>query len=120
MGGHFLFGTPPPTWIPFFDQASSGPFSRQEKTTHKLIMAEESQPKKRHKTSVTHIQCDFPQESPNGDDLDPQIPIPTGEDEQKQIPLDDHDLDKDGNAFNDTDARKSLDYYLFQSLKIFT
>ena len=60
-------------------------------------MAEESQPTKRHKTSNTHIQHDFPQESPNGDDLDSQILIPTGEDEQKQIPLDDHESDKDGN-----------------------
>jgi hypothetical protein len=80
-------------------------------------MAEESQPTKRHKTSDTHTQHDFPQESPNGDDLDSQIPILTGEDEQKQIPLDDHDSDKDGNTFNDTDARKSLDDYLFYITK---
>jgi hypothetical protein len=80
-------------------------------------MAEESQPTKRYKTSDTHIQHDFPQESPNGDDLDSQIPISTGEDEQKQIPLDDHDSDKDGNTFNGTDARKSLDDYLFYITK---
>ena len=72
-------------------------------------MAEESQPTKRHKTSKTHTQHDFLQESLNGDDLDLQIPIPTGEEEQKQIPPDDHDSEKDGNTFNDTDARKSLD-----------
>ena len=72
-------------------------------------MAEESQPSKRLQTSETHTQHDIPQESPNGDDLDSQFPIPTGEDEQKQIPLDECDSDKEGSNFNDTDARKSLD-----------
>ena len=80
-------------------------------------MAEEIQPTKRHKTSNTHIEHDIPQESPIGDDLDSQILIPTGEDEQKQIPLDDHESDKDGNLFNDSDARKSLDDYLFSITK---
>jgi len=28
VSNHFLFGAPPATWIPFFEQASSGPFSR--------------------------------------------------------------------------------------------
>jgi hypothetical protein len=90
----------------------------QEKSIHKHIMSEKIQPTKRHKTSNTHIEHNIPQESPNGDDLDSQHLIPTGEDEQKQIPLDDHESDKDGNSFNDSDARKSLDDYLF-SLKIF-
>ena len=72
-------------------------------------MAVESQPTKRHKTSDTHIQYDFPQESHHGDDLDPQFLIPTREDEQKRIPLDDHESDKDENSFNDSDARNSLD-----------
>jgi hypothetical protein len=89
----------------------------KKKTTHKLTMAEESQPTKRHKTLETHTQHDFPQESPNEDDLDSQIPIPTGEDEQKQIPLDDYDSDKDGNTSHDSDARKSLDDFLFSITK---
>jgi chromosome segregation ATPase len=76
-------------------------------------MTEVSQPTKRYKTSDIHIQNDFPQKSPNGDDL----LIPTGEDEQKQIPLGDHESDKDGNSFNDSDARKSLDDYLFSITK---
>jgi hypothetical protein len=65
-------------------------------------MAEETQPTKRHKTCNIRLEHNIPQESPNGDDIDPQILIPTGEDEQKQIPLDDHESDKDGNTFNDS------------------
>jgi hypothetical protein len=66
-----------------------------------------------HKTSETHNQHDFSQESPNGDDLDSQILIPTGEEEQKQIPP----SEKVGNTFNGTDARKSFDDYLFCIIK---
>ena len=76
-------------------------------------MTEESQPTKRHKTSETHNQHDFSQESLNGDDLDSQILIPTGEEEQKQIPP----SEKVGNTFNGTDARKSFDDYLFCIIK---
>jgi hypothetical protein len=76
-------------------------------------MAEETQPTKRYKTSETHIQHDISQASPIGDELDPQIINPIGVEGQTQIPLDEHDSEKDGNPFNDTDARKSLDDYLF-------
>jgi hypothetical protein len=80
-------------------------------------MAEEIQPTKRHKTSNTHIEHNIPQKSPNGDDLDSQNLIPTGEDEQKQIHSDNHESDKDGNLFDDSDSRKSLDDYLFSITK---
>ena len=41
-------------------------------------MAEESQPTKRHKQSETHTEQNIPQASPNGDELDTQMPFPMG------------------------------------------
>ena len=43
--------------------------------------------------------------------------IPVGEEENKQIPLNDHESDKEGNLFNDSDVRKSLDDCLFSITK---
>jgi hypothetical protein len=80
-------------------------------------MAEEIQPTKRHKPSNPHIEQNIPQESSVGNDLDSQILIPTGGEEHKQIPLDDHESDKEGNLFNNSDARKSLDDCLFSITK---
>jgi hypothetical protein len=80
-------------------------------------MAEEIQPTKRHKPSNPHIEQNIPQESSVGNDLDSQTLIPTGGEEHKQIPSDDHEYDKEGNLFNDSDARKSLDDCLFSITK---
>jgi hypothetical protein len=72
-------------------------------------MAEESQPTKRHKPPDTHTEHDILQASPNGDELDSQLPFPNGEEEVKLNDDDSTESGRDKKFFLDSDIRKALD-----------
>ena len=72
-------------------------------------MAEESQPTKRHKQSEKHTEQNIPQASPNGDELDTQMPFPHGEEENKLDNDDSVESGREKKFFLDSDIRKTLD-----------
>ena len=72
-------------------------------------MAEESQPTKRHKQSGTHTEQNILQASPNGDELDTQMPFPHGEEENKLDNDDSVESGRDKKFFLDSDIRQTLD-----------
>ena len=72
-------------------------------------MAEENQPTKRHKTSNPHIEQDISQASPNGDELDTQMPFPHGEEENKLDNDDSVESGREKKFFLDSDIRQTLD-----------
>jgi hypothetical protein len=72
-------------------------------------MAEESQPTKRHKQSETHTEHDISQASPNGDELDTHMTLPTREEETNRPTADSMESGREKTFFLDSDIRKALD-----------
>ena len=69
-------------------------------------MAEETQPNKKHKSSLTYSQHDIPQASPIGDELDTFLPIPIGQEEKRE---NGYDNSEGESSFRETDVCTILD-----------